>query len=131
MKKVVLLVFATLFLSCCATRRTVEYRDRVVTEYQTKEVHDTLREKTTDSIYVEVKERGDTVFQTKYVERTRWRERIVARVDTLTRDSIVVQEKKVTVEKRVIPKWCYISLAVWAIFFIFALNKLRKWQRIS
>lgn len=78
-----------LALSSCATKTRIEYRDRDVNHYITNVVHDTLIDKTTDSVFCEIKVKGDTVFSTKYKEKTRWRDRIVEKHDTCYRDSIV------------------------------------------
>lgn len=76
------------FLSC-ATKHTVEYRD--VNHYITREAHDTLRETAYDSIYLEVKSMGDTVFLTKFVKKIEWKERTVVKHDTIFMES---KEKK-------------------------------------
>ena len=70
---IVATIVITLILafSSCATKTQIEYRDRVVDHYITKEVHDTLRENTTDSVYFEVIVKGDTVYKTKYKEKTK------------------------------------------------------------
>jgi hypothetical protein len=123
----VLLLFVVLFFSSCATKTRVEYVDREVVKYVTKVQHDTLINNTHDSIYHTVFQKGDTVYDTKYVEKTKYRDRIVYQTDTMYRDSIQTQIKETTVEKIKIPKWCYYSLAVCFIFIIFALRKLLKW----
>lgn len=126
MKKAgVFLILVFLFASC-ATRKSIEYRDRVVTEYQTREVHDTLREKTTDSVYLEVKTFNDTVYVTKYKERFRWRDKIVIKIDTIVKDSIVVQEKAVVIERKTKPNWLvYGFFLIASILGLMLLNKRR------
>ena len=90
--RVIILFAAILFItSSCATKTKIEYRDRDVNHYITNVVHDTLIDKTTDSVYVNVYTKGDTVFKEKYKERTRWRDRIVERHDTCYKDSIVIE----------------------------------------
>lgn len=117
-----------LFVLCsCATRHSIEYVDREVVKYETKVQHDTLINNIHDSVYHTVFQKGDTVYDTKYVEKTKYRDRIVYQTDTMYRDSIQTQIKETTVEKIKIPKWCYYSLAVCFIFIIFALRKLLKW----
>ena len=118
------------FLCSCATKTKIEYRDRDVNHYITNTVHDTLIDKTTDSVYFEVMVKGDTVFKTKYKERTRWRDRIVERHDTCWRDSVVTEYKETTKEVVKIPKIYSISLWFSIICVIFAMIKLMRWLRI-
>lgn len=122
-------VFCMVF-SSCATRTVVEYRDRDVNHYITNTVHDTLIEKTTDSVYFEVMVKGDTVFKTKYKERTRWRDRIVERHDTCWRDSVVTEYKETTKEVVKYPKTYWWFLGISIISVIFAIIKLLKWLRV-
>lgn len=119
-----------LFLLCsCATQKSIEYVDREVVKYQKELVHDTLIQHTHDSIYHTVFQKGDTVFDTKYVEKTKWRDRVVVKTDTCYRDSIQTVIKESVKEKQIIPKWCYISLLVCGLFIIFAIIKVIKWVR--
>lgn len=122
MRKVFLLSVATMLLVCCATKRSNEYQERIVTQYVTKEIHDTLREKSSDSVHVEVKTLNDTVYVTKYKERVRWRDKIVVKTDTITRDSVVVRELEVVKEKRIVPKWCYGSMVILCLVVIFLIS---------
>ena len=116
-----------LVFSSCATKKQIEYVDREVVKYQKEIVHDTLFQHTHDSVYYTIFQKGDTVYSTKYVEKTRWRDRVVVKSDTVFRDSIHTQIKEKTVEKQIIPKWCYFCLVVCAIFLIFAIRKLIRW----
>lgn len=119
-----------LFVLCsCATRHSIEYVDREVVKYQKELVHDTLIQHTHDSVYHTVFQKGDTVFDTKYVEKTKWRDRVVVKTDTCYRDSIQTVIKESVKEKQIIPKWCYISLLVCGLFIIFAIIKVIKWVR--
>lgn len=122
-----IILFVVMVLSSCATKTKIEYVDREVVRYETKIQHDTLINNIHDSVYHTVFQKGDTVYDTKYVEKTKYRDRIVYQTDTMYRDSIQTQIKETTVEKIKIPKWCYYSLAVCFIFVIFALRKLLKW----
>lgn len=127
---IIIALFAIMMFSSCATQTKTEYRDRVVDHYITNTVHDTLVDKTTDSVYFEVKVKGDTVFQTKYREKTRWRDRIVERKDTCWRDS-VVKEYTETVKTVVkYPKTYWYAVGISFLFFIFAFVKLLRWLRI-
>lgn len=124
------LLFVVALITSCATKTKIEYRDRIVDHYNTIVQHDTLRENMHDSVYVEIKTQGDTVYNTKYIERTRWRDRIVERHDTCWRDSVVTEYKETTREIVKIPKIYSISLWFSIICVIFATIKLARWLRI-
>ena len=126
--KYLLLLFPIIFLSC-ATKTKIEYVDREVVKNQTQYVHDTLVNNVHDSIYHTIFQKGDTVYNTKYVEHVKWKERIVCQIDTVVRDSVSVQIKENTVKKVKIPNWCYYSLVGWFIILIFAILKIYKWLR--
>ena len=117
-------------LTSCSLLEKIEYRDRDVNHYITSTVHDTLLQHTHDSIYHTVFQKGDTVFDTKYVERIKWRDRVVVKIDTCYRDSIqtVINESVKEVQK--IPKWCYYCLAICILFGIFVFIKLVRWLQI-
>lgn len=117
-----------LFMLCsCATRHSVEYVDREIVKYETKVQHDTLINNIHDSVYHTVFQKGDTIYDTKYVEKTKWRDRVVYKIDTCYKDSISVQVRKSTVEVQKNPKWCYYCLVFCVLFAIFALRKLILW----
>lgn len=124
------MVFALICFTSCATKTKIEYRDRDVNHYITNTVHDTLVDKTTDSVYFEVKVKGDTVYATKYKEKTRWRDRIVIKHDTCRVDSIVTIRKEVTKEITKIPKLFKISMVFSILVIIFAFVKLFRWLQI-
>lgn len=128
----VIILFATILFitSSCATKTKIEYRDRDVNHYITNVVHDTLIDKTTDSVYVNVYTKGDTVFKEKYKERTRWRDKIVERHDTCYKDSIVIEYKETTKEVVKIPKIYSLSLWFSIVCIIFAIVKLIRWLRM-
>jgi hypothetical protein len=118
-----------LFLLCsCATKTKIEYIDREVVKCQKEVVHDTLVQHTHDSVYHTIFQKGDTIYDTKYVEKTKWRDRVVYKTDTCYRDSVYTQTKEKTVEKQIIPKWCYFCLVVCVLFIIFAIVKLIRWM---
>lgn len=125
-----LVVGLFLLLTSCATKTKIEYRDRDVNHYITNKVHDTLIDKTTDSVYFEVKVKGDTVFQTKYRERVVWKEKIKEQHDTLWRDSVATEHKETVREVVKIPKIYSISLLFSIICVIFAFIKLVRWLKI-
>ena len=108
-------------LTSCSLLKKIEYRDLVVDHYNTVTVHDTTKIKEKDSTYHFIRVVNDTVFDTKYVEKTKYRDRVVVKTDTCYRDSIQVQIKESVVEKQKIPKWCYYCLVVSVLFIIFAL----------
>ena len=124
-----IIIVLVLLLSSCATKTQIEYRDRVVDHYITKEVHDTLRENTTDSVYFEVFVKGDTVYKTKYKEKTRWRDRIIERHDTCWRDNVVTEHKGTVKEVTKIPKFLNVSLFISIICIIFVFVKLIRWLK--
>ena len=123
-------LFTVLILCSCATRTKIEYIDREVVKYQKQVVHDTLINNIHDSVYHTVFQRGDTIYDTKYVEKMKYRDRVVVKTDTCYRDSIQVQIKESVVEKQKIPKWCYYCLGICVLFVIFAFIKLVRWIRV-
>lgn len=127
---IVIIILIASFFSSCATKSKIEYRDRIVDNYITKEVHDTLRENTTDSVYFEVIAKGDTVFKTKYKEKTRWRDRVVERIDTCWRDSVVTEYKETEKEVVKYPKTYWWFLGISIISIIFAFVKLTRWVQV-
>lgn len=130
MRNATIIAFLSLFLlAACATRTRIEYRDRDVNHYITNTIHDTLINNTRDSIYVEVLAKGDTIWRTKYVEKTKWRDRIVERHDTCWRDSIVVEYKENVREVTRVPKIYKFSLLLSILCIIFVFIKLTRWLK--
>ena len=125
MLRYVLCLFACMLLAQCATKTKIEYRDR----YISKIVYDTLIDKSTDSTFVYVTTKGDTVYKNVYKERTRWRDRIIERRDTFWRDSVVTEYKEMTKTVTKTPKIYKLSLWFSIICIIFALVKLIKFLR--
>jgi len=130
MKKALVFITIAFIVLSCATKTKIEYVDREVVKDRMHYVHDTLREITRDTIEHNVFMRGDTVYDVKYVKSVQWKDKIVEKTDTFIRDSIQVQVKKEIVEKKVIPKWCYISLLICGLFAIFAIIKLILWKQV-
>lgn len=116
-------------LCSCTPTKHIEYVDREVVRYEKQYIHDTTFVDRHDSIYHTVYQKGDTIYDTKYVERTRYKDRIVVKTDTCYKDSIDVKYEEKVVEKEIIPKWCYYSLVVCLIFIIFAIVKVYRWLR--
>ena len=130
---IILFIWILFWIICftsCATKTKIEYRDRIVDHYNTIVQHDTLREHTSDSIFEKIYVKGDTVYNTKYVENTRWRDRIVERHDTCWRDSVVTEYKETTKEVTKIPKLLWISMCFSILVIIFAFVKLFRWLQI-
>ena len=119
-----------LVFSSCATKTKTEYVDRDVVKYETKIQHDTLINNIHDSVYHTVFQKGDTIYDTKYVEKTKYRDRVVVRIDTCYRDSIQTVIKGSVKEKQIIPKWCYYLLVFSIIVIIFAIVKVIRWLQI-
>lgn len=124
------ILFGIICFTSCATKTKIEYRDRIVDHYNTIVQHDTLRENTSDSIFEKIYVKGDTVYNTKYVEKTRWRDLIVERHDTCWRDSVVTEYKETTKEVTKIPKLFWISMCFSILVIIFAFVKLFRWMQI-
>lgn len=129
MKKLLYIMCALFLLSGCATKSKIDYRDRDVVKYIKSIQHDTLINNVHDSVYNNVFTRGDTVYNFKYKERVSFKDRIVFRTDTLKKDSIQTQYKENIIIKKIIPKWCWILLAVNVFFCIFVgLKYYNKWK---
>ena len=116
-----MIIVGLLFLSSCATKTKIEYRDRVVDHYNTVTVHDTTKIKEKDSTYHFIRVVNDTVYDTKYVERTRWHDKIVEKHDTCWRDSVATEYKETVKEVVKYPKiyWWFLGLSIISIIFAF------------
>lgn len=68
MKKVLLLIILLPLLFSCRTAKDLEKNTEI--KEIIKERHDTLTVHTRDSIYFSVIQKGDTVFNTKYIEKS-------------------------------------------------------------
>jgi hypothetical protein len=119
-----------LVFSSCATKKQIEYVDREVVKYETKIQHDTLINNIHDSVYHTVFQKGDTIYDTKYVEKTKYRDRVVVRIDTCYRDSIQTVIKESVKEKQIVPKWCYFCVVISILVIIFAIVKVIRWLQI-
>lgn len=128
-KVIAVIALALILMSSCATKTKIEYKDRDVNHYITNTVHDTLVEKSTDSVYFSIIQKGDAVFATKYKEVTKWRDRVVEKHDTCWRDSVVTEYKENVTEKTKIPKWSWYCLGFTIIVIIFAGIKIVRWLR--
>ena len=119
-----------LVFSSCATKTKIEYVDRDVVKYETKIQHDTLINNIHDSVYHTVFQKGDTIYDTKYVEKTKYSDRVVVRIDTCYRDSIQTVINESVKEKQIIPKWCYFCVVISILVIIFAIVKVIRWLQI-
>lgn len=115
-----------LLLCSCAATKQIEWRDREVEKWNTKVVHDTVRVYEKDSTYHNIVTRNDTVFDTKIIERIRWRDKIVEKTDTIKEQQTVIEYKDRIIEKKIVPKWCWYCLAFSILCFIFAIIKIRR-----
>ena len=125
-----IIITLILVFPSCATKREIQYVDRDVVKYETKIQHDTLINNIHDSVYHTVFQKGDTIYDTKYVEKTKYRDRVVVRIDTCYRDSIQTVIKESVKEKQIIPKWCYFCVVISIIVIIFAIVKVIRWLQI-
>lgn len=130
MKKLWLIIISVCFLTVsCDSWKHIEYRDREVIKYVIEERHDTLIEHTHDSIFHTIIQKGDTIYNTKYIEKVRYRDRVVERVDTCWQTSLQVEYKEKIVEVKKVPTLYKISLLFTVLFIIFALYKLIRWLK--
>lgn len=123
---IIAVIVCSLFAGC-RTPTNVQYVEKDNNIYKTKEIHDTLIQNVHDSIYHTVFQKGDTVYDTKYVEKVLYVQKVVERNDTVFEDRIVTEISEKTIERKVVPKWCYYSLVICVLFVIFASKKVIKW----
>lgn len=105
MKKAVLLILIALgfiLFTSCRTIERIEYVDK----YHTIERSDTLIKYDKDSIFVNQFTKGDTVFHVKYIEKIRFKDKIVIQKDTI-REIETISRTEI---KEVVPGWCYKSI---------------------
>ena len=121
MKNILITILLSFLFVSCATKKEIEYVDREVVKMQ----HDTLVVDVHDSVFHTIYQKGDTIYNTKYVEKIKYKDRIVVKNDTCYLDKVQIIE----VEKKIIPKWCYYSLLITIVLLIFASIKLYKWIR--
>lgn len=127
MKNFLVILFAFVCITGCKSSKNIEYRDRYIDRYITNVVHDTLKEHFTDSVYLEVVQKGDTIYRTKYKEVVRWRDRIIEHYDTCYMDSVITEYKESIKEITRIPNIFKISMGISILLLIFALFKLILW----
>lgn len=123
------MIVIVLSLASCRSLRRIEYVFVTDTNVVVSERHDTLREETHDTVFHTIKEKGDTVFDTQYIVRYKYKERVVNKTDTVVDVKTEYVDKEVVVEKRHIPKWCYVCLAIALAFTLITIYKVYKWLR--
>ena len=123
---ILLLIFV---LCSCATKTKTEYVDRNVYKTVVQQTHDTLINDVHDSIYLQIYQKGDTVFQVKYKERVKYVNKVVCKKDTIYRDSVqtVIKEVVKTKEPWYV-KYSLFALAFSVLFLIFFILKNITWQ---
>ena len=126
---VVWVCLCLILFASCATKH-VEYVDRDIIKYVTKVEKDTFTNNIHDSVYFEVLQKGDTVYKTKYKERTVFVDRIKVQNDTCWRDSVVTEYKENIKEVTKIPKVFWFSMIFSIIVIIFAILKVVRWIQI-
>lgn len=130
MKRILFLFMSLFLLLSCSTKKEIEYRDREVVKYNTLYVHDTTFIEKHDSVFHSILQKGDTIYDVKYVEHTKWRDRIVERHDTCWRDSVVTQYKETVKEVSRVPKIYTAALIFSFLVLIYGLIKLTKWLKM-
>lgn len=118
-----------MFLFSCAAKTKIEYVDKEVVKFVTQKEYDTLVVNTHDSVFYSIVQKADTVYITKYLERTKFKDRIVNKIDTCFLENNKVQIKENTTVKTKVPKWCYYCLAFCSFCFIFASIKIILWLK--
>ena len=130
MKKILFILSVVFMLASCSTKKQIEYVDREVIKYNTLYVHDTTFVEKHDSVFHSILQKGDTIYDVRYVEHTKWRDRIVERHDTCWRDSVVTQYKESVKEVSRVPKIYTAALIFSFLVLIYGLIKLTKWLKM-
>lgn len=113
--------------SSCSPKTQIEYVDREVVKYEKQYVYDTTYLEKHDSVLHTIFQKGDTVYDTQYIVRVKYKDRVVYKADTCYKDSIQVQYKENTIEKKIIPNWCYYSLLGCGLLILIVGFKIYKW----
>ena len=129
MKRFLFLLSAVFLFLSCSTKKEIEYQDREVVKYNTLYVHDTTFVEKRDSVFHSILQKGDTIFDIKYIEHTKWRDRIVERHDTCWRDSVAIQYKETIKEVKRVPTFYKIVFGIALFVIIIALIRLYIWLR--
>lgn len=115
-------IIISVMLGSCRTIREVEYIERTDTQKVFVERIDSILVNVHDSTAQDIRRSGDTIFITKYKERTVYKYIVMIQHDTLESNKIENVDKEVVIEKQYIPRWCYAcaTFCIFAAIFIFA-----------
>lgn len=113
----------------CRTLYKTEYVERTDTQYVYRERVDSVLIETHDSTAQDVRQSGDTIFITKYKQRTDVKYIVKIHNDTIVDLKTEYVDREVVVEKRYIPKWCYVCLAIAVAFTLITIYRIYKWLR--
>jgi len=116
-----------LLMSSCRAQKEIQYVDREVVKYETKIQHDTFINISHDSIFYSVFQKGDTVYETKYIEKTAWKDKYIYCHDTLYRDSIQVQNKEIIKEVTKIPQIYHLAMWICIFLITYLIYRLIRW----
>lgn len=125
--KIVAFVLCLVIFSACKPVEKIQYVDREKIVYQNVIQHDSIFNDVHDSIFQTIYQKGDTVYNVKYKEKIKEVYKYLYKTDTLFKDSIQFVEKKDVVVKKVVPKWCYYTIALSLAFIIFATIRVYRW----
>lgn len=125
MRKLVF-IFVLLFMVCSCRTSQHSLTEKEI-QYIDRHIRDTTVIETKDSVYLERIQKGDTIYEKKYIKEIRYKDRIVYR------DSISYQDKTKTeyrlITKKVVPSWCwYLMAANIVIIAFFGFKKYLKWK---
>ena len=113
----------------CRTLYKTEYVERTDTQYVYRERVDSVLVDVHDSIAQDIRQSGDTIYVTKYKERTKNRYIVKIQNDTIVDFKTEYVDKVVVEEKRYIPKWCYVCLAIVVASIIITIYRIYKWLK--
>lgn len=125
MRKLVF-IFVLLFTVCSCRTSQHSLTEKEI-QYIDRQVHDTTVIERWDSIYFERLQKGDTIYETKYIKEVRYRDRTVYKDSIDYRDRTKYEYKLLT--KKVVPLWCWYLLGInILIAAFFGLKKYFKWK---
>lgn len=127
MNKAFAIVCVFVLFSACKPVEKIQYVDKEKIVYQNVVQHDSIFNDVHDSIFQTIYQKGDTVYNVKYKEKIKEVYKYLYKTDTLFKDSIQYVIKKDIEVKKVVPKWCYYTIALSLAFLIFAIIRIYKW----
>lgn len=113
----------------CRTLYKTEYVERTDTQYVYRERVDSVLVDVHDSTAQDVRQSGDTIYITKYNGRTITKYIVKIQNDTIVDFKTEYVDRVVEVEKRHIPKWCYVCLAIAVASIIITIYRIYKWLK--